>query len=198
MKEESTFNSRSFPVPPEQVYQAVIRAVLGKNFMLEKEDPENNFLLAKRSFQKGKRTTALLLQTKISPAGRDQSMVYFSAIETKETSYVSDRTRFLLWIVPLPGGGGKEASRVKEGEEVVQDPKFYENMFSAVEKELAAVVEEKEEKVEESASDGLEENEQEDSEGMATNRIAAEDGIPVGTAAGDPVEEFVNIDSNAD
>lgn len=139
MKEGPAFNSRIFSVSPELAYQAVERAVLDKNFMLEKQDVENNFLLAKRSFQKGRRTIALLLQAKISPVGKDESKIFLSAIETKETSYVADRTRFFLWIVPLPGGGGKEASQIKEGEEVVKDKKFYENMFAVIEKEMAVL-----------------------------------------------------------
>ena len=92
--------------------------------MIEKEDQASDFILAKRSFQKGKRTTALLLQAKITSEAENKSTVFLSAIEIKEASYVADRTRFFLWIVPLPGGGGKEASSVKEGEEVIKDRKF--------------------------------------------------------------------------
>ena len=136
MNEEPSYNSKEFSAPRNVLYKAVVKTILGKNFMIEKEDQASDFILAKRSFQKGKRTTALLLQAKITSETENKSTVFLSAIETKEASYVADRTRFFLWIVPLPGGGGKEASSVKEGEEVIKDRKFYESLFAVIENEI--------------------------------------------------------------
>jgi hypothetical protein len=138
MKEEPSYNTREFSASKDALYQAVMEVVLDKNFMIEKEDKENSFILAKRSFQKGKKSIALLLQAKITAVTDAKARVYLSAVETREANYVADRTRFFLWLVPLPGGGGKEASRVKEGEEVVSDKDFYNNLFSLVEKVLPA------------------------------------------------------------
>ena len=136
MKEEPAYNTKEFSVPQDALYKAVLETILRKNFMIEKEEKENGFILAKRSFQKGKRTIALLLQAKITSESENQATVFLSAIETKEASYIADRTRFFLWLIPLPGGGGKEASSVKEGEEVIKDKKFYQSLFLAIEKQV--------------------------------------------------------------
>lgn len=55
---------------------------------------------------------------------------------TTERSYVADRTRFFLFIVPLPGGGGNEASTVKEGEKVINDKNFCKKFFDEIEKTI--------------------------------------------------------------
>ncbi|MFZ2356594.1 MAG: hypothetical protein WAW67_02065 [Candidatus Omnitrophota bacterium] len=139
MKEGPAYNTKEFSVSKDILYKAVEKTILSKNFMIEKQDPEDNFILAKRSFQKGKRTIVLLLQGKITTEGENKSTVFLNAIETKEANYVADHTRFFLWIVPLPGGGGKEASRIKEGEEAVKDKKFYQQLLSEITEEIEKV-----------------------------------------------------------
>ena len=136
MDEDSSYNSKELSFSKDVVYKAVEKTILGKNFIIEKEDKENGFLVGKRAFQKGKRTIVLLLQAKITSEEENKSTVFLSAIETKEASYLADRTRFFLWLIPLPGGGGKEASRVKEGEDVIKDKKFYQNLFMTIEKQI--------------------------------------------------------------
>ena len=109
-KQETSYNSREFPVSIDILYNATIRTICSKNFIIEKEDKENNFILAKRSLQKGRRTTILALQAKINANQENKTMLYLSALVTSEKFFVADRTRFFLFIVPLPGGGGKEAT----------------------------------------------------------------------------------------
>jgi hypothetical protein len=136
--EQPVANARHFAATPGPVYNAAIQAMLERNFILEKEDKENGFLLGKRTLQDGRRTASILLQAKIIASGSDASIVYLNAVQTTEISYVADRTRFFLFLIPLPGGGGKQCSSVKEGEKTIRDPKFYESIFVSIEKAAAA------------------------------------------------------------
>jgi hypothetical protein len=137
--EKPTFNAKDYTVSKEKLFKAVMKVFYSKNFFVEKEDLEQGFILAKRPFQKRKRTTILALQAKITPIQKDTVTLYLNAIETTERLYVVDRTRFFMFIVPLPGGGGKEASRVKEGEKIIEDKKFYKSFFSTVDEMLASL-----------------------------------------------------------
>jgi hypothetical protein len=39
----------------------------------------------------------------------------------------------------LPGGGGKSASQIKEGEKIIEDKKFYQDFFKEIEREVSIV-----------------------------------------------------------
>jgi hypothetical protein len=143
LKECPSYNSHDFTAAKGTLYNAAISALCKRNFMIESEDLEKGFILAKRSFQSGRTTTALLVQGKIVSVNESKSTLYLNALETKEVSYVADRTRFFMFLIPLPGGGGKEASTVKEGEKSIQDKVFYQGMFKAIEKEIPLVAQEK-------------------------------------------------------
>jgi len=136
MRKESPYNVRSYPVSAEALYQATIKAVCSKGFILEREDKADGFILGKRYFQRGKKNIVLALQAKIVPPGETASSIYLSAVETTENLYVADRTRFFLFLIPLPGGGGKQATTIKEGERMVEDKRFYKEFFSLIEQEL--------------------------------------------------------------
>lgn len=138
-QDKPTYNSRQFPVGSDTLYKATLRTICAKNFIIEKESPNEGFILAKRSFRRGKRTSVLVLQAKISSIAADKTTLYLSALQTTERYYVADRTRFFLWILPLPGGGGKEGTAVKEGEEIIEDKIFYQNFFAEIEKEMKAL-----------------------------------------------------------
>lgn len=145
-QEKASYNSKEFDVPINVLYQATTRAVCARNFIIEKEDTEKGSLLAKRSFQKGKKTIVLVLQARMESNANDKTMIYLTALETTETSYVTDKTRFFLFLVPLPGGGGKSASQIKEGEKVIEDKKFYKDFLKAIQQEVpiaAAAIKEK-------------------------------------------------------
>ena len=135
-KEKASYNSKKFSVSGELLYQALIKTIYSHNFIIEKENKEEGFILAKRCFQKGKRHIVLLLQAKIIP-DENKSTLYLNALQTTERLFVADRTRFFLWIIPLPGGGGKEASRIKEEERVIENRGFYQKFFKEIEKEVA-------------------------------------------------------------
>ncbi|MFH1640997.1 MAG: DUF2242 domain-containing protein [Candidatus Omnitrophota bacterium] len=129
-------NSKEFSVSQDKLYQATIKALCARNFFIENEDKEKGFILGKRFFQKGKKTIVLLVQGKIAPSNENQSTLYLNAVETTEVAYVSDHTRFFMFILPLPGGGGKQATTVKQGEKTIQDKEFYSDFFKAIEEEI--------------------------------------------------------------
>ena len=136
LKEKPSYNSKEFSVSKDILYQATIKTIFAKNFIVENEDQEKGFILAKRSFQRGKRTIALLLQAKIILDAESKCTIYLNALQTTERSYIADRTRFFMFIIPLPGGGGKEATQIKEGEKVIEDKEFYQSLFSSIEEEI--------------------------------------------------------------
>lgn len=135
-RDKPAYNSRQFPVNKDILHRAALRAVCARNFIIEKEDSEKGFILAKRSFQRGRRTIVLVLQANASFDEAERTTLYLNAMETTERYYVADRTRFFLWLIPLPGGGGKEGTSIKEGERIVEDKTFYENFFVEIEKEI--------------------------------------------------------------
>ena len=118
-KDGDSFNNRTYNVPASELYKIVNHVLMVKNFITEKEDEESGFIMGKRSFQRGKRTIVLVAQAKIEPVNDKRTLLFLNAIQTTEVSYIADRTRFLLFVIPLPGGGGKQASQIKEGEKVV-------------------------------------------------------------------------------
>lgn len=130
------YNSRTFPYSQEVVYTAILKTLYSRKFIVENENKETGDLLAKRSFQKGKRTIALILQAKFLAGSEDETTLFLTAMEISERLYVADRTRFLLFIIPLPGGGGKEATKIKEQEKLIEDKKFYQQFFEAIEEEI--------------------------------------------------------------
>jgi hypothetical protein len=135
--ERPAYNFKDYNYPHELVYDAVIRAVLVRQFIIEEENKESGFILAKRYFQKGKKSTMLLAQAKITSFGKNNATLYLNFLETTERLFVTDRTRFFLFIIPLPGGGGQSTSTVKEGEKMINDESFFNDFFAAVDKEVA-------------------------------------------------------------
>jgi len=136
---KAAYNAMQFPVNRDTLYLATLRTIYSRNFIIEKEDRENGNILAKRSFQYGRRTVILLLQANVSPDELEKSTLYLTVLQTTERYYVQDRTRFFLWIVPLPGGGGREGTHVKEGEKIVEDRRFYERFFVEVEEAIKRI-----------------------------------------------------------
>ena len=135
-EDKTTYNRRNFSVPKEALNIAVIKAFCEKKFAIFSEDRENGAITAERISQKGKRSFRVNIQSKIISDGPENSTLYLTAEETVERLYISDRTRFFLWIIPLPGGGGREASKVIERKKLIEDERFYTNFFQIIENNL--------------------------------------------------------------
>ncbi len=135
-KDTTTYNSKEFNVSKDVLYTAVIKSFLEKKFIISSEDEDKGNILSERAFQKRKRSFTVVVQGKITPSSEGRSKLYLNAKETVERLYVSDRTRFFLWLIPLPGGGGKQASKVVEREKIIDDELFYKNFFTIVENNL--------------------------------------------------------------
>ena len=137
--DKQSINARTYPVDSKICWLAVNRATLGLRFAVDQQDQEKGSLQASRYFQEGKRTTTVVLHVNLEPEGEHKTTVYANAVEMSERVFTRSHTRFFLAVIPLPGGGGLEANRVKERERTVNDKRFYENFFAAIDKELHTV-----------------------------------------------------------
>jgi len=129
-------NSKVYAVTFDDCWHAVKRALLALNFSIDDEQPEQGLVKASRYFQDRKRTTSIAIRMDIEPLGVEETAVYASAVQTREKIYLRSHRRFFLWVIPLPGGGGTEASRVIEAQQTIEDPKFYQGIFAQVEEQI--------------------------------------------------------------
>ncbi len=129
-------NSRVYATGTETCWTALMRAALSLNFGVDQQDPERRSLQASRYFKEGGRTTRITLKASLQPVGEGRTTLYVTAVQATERLYARSHRRFFLWVIPLPGGGGTEASRVREGEWTVDDRQFYDAFFQTVQREL--------------------------------------------------------------
>ena len=135
-RDQEKINQRAYAVDLPACWAAVNRAALALNFSVDRQEKERGYLEASRYFKDGKRTTGIVLKVNLQPDGDARTLAYVNAIQSTEKVFARSHTRFFLWIIPLPGGGGSEASRLKEGEWTVHDKRFYDSFFDAVDQEL--------------------------------------------------------------
>ncbi|MEI7999134.1 MAG: hypothetical protein WCH62_06490 [Candidatus Omnitrophota bacterium] len=135
-KDNATYNSRTFTATSEELQKALSQMLLSKKFQIDKEDDVAGIVLASRYFTHSRNNTVVVLQGKMFAQGEGRQKLFLNAIETTQRNYVVDRTRFLLWVVPLPGGGGKEVTKTKESEASIEDASFYTDLFDAVGRNL--------------------------------------------------------------
>lgn len=143
-KEKANINSRTYDISIDVCLDALKQAILKKNFSLTYEDKEAKRLQATRYFQKGKRSTVIVLNANLQSLEENKTTVFLNAIQTTEKLYAKSHTRFFLGLIPLPGGGGEEAERIKEGEKTIEDKEFYEGFFKEIEEEIKRIKETKE------------------------------------------------------
>lgn len=135
-KGKTNINSGTYDAPINACFDVLKQVVLKKNFSLAYEDKEVKRLQATRYFQKGKRSIVIVLNANLQSLGENKTAVYLNAIQTTEKLYARGHTRFFLGLIPLPGGGGETAERLKEGEITVEEKKFYEGFFKEIGQEI--------------------------------------------------------------
>ena len=132
------FTSHTFQCSLPVLHKAVAQVLLMKKFAIDHEDAANGTLTGSRYFTHGYQTIVVVVQSKILSKADNIQQLFLSGIQTTERNYVADRTRFLLFIIPLPGGGGKEVTQSKESEFVITDKKFYGDLFNEIQKVITA------------------------------------------------------------
>ncbi len=135
-KDKAVYNERAFQVGASPLHKAVTEMLLSKKFVVDSDNPVDWTVSARRYFSKSQKSIVVVIQSKIIPVDEKSSRLYLNAVQTTERNYVADRTRFLLWVVPLPGGGGKVVSNSKESTMVIEDKTFYADLFDTIEKKL--------------------------------------------------------------
>lgn len=135
-KGKENINSRTFDTSIDNCFNALKQVILKKNFSLRYEDEKLEKLQAIRYFQKGKRSIAIVLNANLQLIEENKTTIYLNAIQTTEKLYTKSHARFFLGLIPLPGGGGETAERLKEGERTIEDKKFYQEFFGEVGKEI--------------------------------------------------------------
>lgn len=138
-KEKANINSRTYDVSINACFDVLKQVILKKNFSLASEDKETKRLQATRYFQKGKRSIVIVLNANLQSLEENKTTVYLNAVQTTEKLYAQSHTRFFLGLIPLPGGGGETAERLKEGEITVEDQKFYEGFFEEIADEIKKI-----------------------------------------------------------
>ncbi|MEK6845739.1 MAG: DUF2242 domain-containing protein [Nanoarchaeota archaeon] len=135
-KEKANINSRTYDVSVNACFDVFKQVILKKNFSFVSEDKEAKRLQAARYFQKGTRNIVIVLNASLQSLEENKTTVYLNAVQTTEKLYARSRTRFFLFIIPLPGGGGEEAVKLKEEELTIEDKKFYDGFFDEIDSEI--------------------------------------------------------------
>ena len=131
-EDKDPFTSHSFHCSLSELHKAVTQVLLTKKFIIDHEDAVNGTLTGSRYFTHGYQTIVVVVQSKILSKSENEQQLFLNGIQTTERNYVADRTRFLLFIIPLPGGGGKEVTKSKESEFFINDKVFYDDLFNAI------------------------------------------------------------------
>ncbi|HOK80411.1 MAG TPA: hypothetical protein PK354_06145 [bacterium] len=130
METKPNINARTYDAPPQFCFLALKRIFLKNNFTLLKEDTQLNKIEAIKHFDKGNLSVDLLIQANLESMENNKTQVYLNAVQTTKTIYATRKT---LLIIPLPGST-QVTQATKEG--TIEDKKFYEVFFKAIEEEL--------------------------------------------------------------
>ncbi|NTV29749.1 MAG: hypothetical protein HGA80_06700 [Candidatus Omnitrophica bacterium] len=134
--DKDPYNSQVFQATMPQLLDAVEKTMLTKKLSIEAEDKTAGTLTAFRKFSRGYQTVVVVLQAKIISNCDNEQQLFLNGIQTTERNYVEDKTRFFLWLVPLPGGGGKQVTTSKETDVFIEDKEWYQDLFAEIQKVL--------------------------------------------------------------
>ena len=133
-EDQDPFTSHRFKCAMTILHKAVTEVLLTKKFAIDHEDAAAGTLTGSRYFTHGYQKIVVVVQSKILSKSDNEQQLFLNGVQTTERNYVADRTRFLLFIIPLPGGGGKEVTQSKESEFVINDKQFYDDLFNDIQK----------------------------------------------------------------
>ena len=133
---KDSYNTHTFTATAVQLQKALTKMLLSKQFAIDKEDTLAGTIIASRYFSQSRNNIVVVLQARIFSQDEGHQQLFLNGIQTTQRNYVVDRTRFLLWLIPLPGGGGKEVTKTKESEASIEDKSFYADLFDAIQKDL--------------------------------------------------------------
>ncbi len=126
-----------FDAAPDITFAAMKNVILRQGYTLEKQSDSEYAFVASKQRQKDKVNAVLTISAVASNDGDNGTNGWmavqeadFVVNEAKNTSSVS----LLFLSVPIPTGSTKSVN--KERGETVTDPKFYANLFDAVDKEI--------------------------------------------------------------
>jgi len=137
-EDKDPFTSHRFQCTLPVLHKAVTEVLLTKKFAIDHEDAVNGTLTGSRYFTHGYQKTVVVVQSKILSKNDNEQQLFLNGVQTTDRNYVADRTRFFLFIIPLPGGGGKEVTESKESEFVINDKAFYDDLFKNIQQALDA------------------------------------------------------------
>ena len=135
-QDKDSYNVRTFAATAAQLQKALTQMLLSKQFAIDKEDNLAGTIIASRYFSESRNNIVVVLQSRMFAQDEGHQKLFLNGIQTTQRNYVVDRTRFLLWLIPLPGGGGKEVTKTKESEASIEDKSFYSDLFDAIGKNL--------------------------------------------------------------
>lgn len=135
-KDNGDYNVRTFSATAPQLQKAITQMLLSKQFVIDNQSKLEDTIVASRYFSQSRNNIVVVFQARMFPQDGTHQKLYLNGIQTTQHNYIVDRTRFLLWVIPLPGGGGKEVTKTKETETTIEDKSFYNDLFEAIQKVL--------------------------------------------------------------
>lgn len=135
-QDKSSYNTQTYEVAAADLNKAVTQMLLAKKFEITEKNEDAGTITATRVFSKSYQTTMVKVQASVVTNSEKNQSLYLNGVQSTERHYVQDHTRTLLWVVPIPGGGGKSVSTSKEADVTIDDAEFYKDLFDGVRKNL--------------------------------------------------------------
>lgn len=133
--EDGVRNSKVFEATKGEVYKAIVKTMLMKNFSIKEEDFQFGTISAERVIERGKYTYILFLRARIFKESDGLTSVFLNGSEHRERNYVRTRRRRFLFI-PIPGSGRKEVEKVVESKETIWDREFFDEILFLIKQNI--------------------------------------------------------------
>lgn len=124
------FNARTYGAPTDTCWSALKQMFLKNNYTISYEDFQSKRMQAVKHFDKGSLSVDLLIQANFEVLENSKTQIYLNAVQNSKTIYTTRKT---LLFIPIPGTT-QTTQAEKQG--TIEDKKFYEAFFNAVEEEI--------------------------------------------------------------